>query len=482
MKHVYTLLPALVAFALGCGSSSTTASDSLASIKGPTDTGAPSTNVPASTTSVVKGLLGPVDVLRDKNGMVHIYATTATDAFRVEAYQMARDRTVQAELVRRTAEGSLAEILGTPDLIDQDIFIRAIGLKRVAQQMYDAMPKNSRTKKWLDAYADGITQFNANLQSGVEKLPAAMVGLPLAAFGPWTGVDVLAVARLEAFDLSYTGDDEVAKTRFVAAAKSAFNSNATSADAQKRAGFLVDTFRFAPLDPTPVLPGFPTDAIATPKTGAKIFIHRSDALRSGKNTVPKAKQLWETAVARVRGMFGSLGATGSNNWVLDPKLSATGHAMLANDPHLALSAPPVFWAVHVNVTSTDANENLDFAGMSFPGIPGVILGFNEHLAWGATTANYDVSDVYEETLTADGASVMFKGAPVALQTVHETINVAGAQPIQYDVKIVPQHGVILPNIDPTTHQILAPSGSAISSRWTGQVPTNDIEAIVGLLG
>src|SRR5262249_31483413 len=114
----------------------------------------------------IRGLTGPVDVVRDNHGMVHIYATNAADAMRVQGYQLARDRTAQLELVRRTAEGRMAEVLGnlSPDLIDSDIVARTIGLERVAKKIYDMLP-NGEAKTLLDAYADGISQFNARVQT-----------------------------------------------------------------------------------------------------------------------------------------------------------------------------------------------------------------------------------------------------------------------------------------------------------------------------
>jgi penicillin amidase len=444
------------------------------------DAGAPPnfSAVPTTRSVTLQNLQGKVDVVRDQYGTPHIYATSPTDALRVEGYQVARDRTAQLELIRRTAEGKTAEIFGdtAPSLIDSDISMRMLGLTRVSQQMYDALDPSSEMKAWLDAYADGISQFNANVQSGKELLPPSMIALPTSAFVPWTGVDVLAVGRLQSWNLSYDSPYDIDNTSFVQASQATFNAAATDPLLAKRAGLLVDVVRFAPLDPTTVLSGYPnaTTTMVAPK------VKRTTAGAHVDPGVLSGASAWLAATQRVHGMF-ARADFGSNDWIVGPSMTTTGHAMLANDPHLALSGPATFWPVHVNVTSSTPTENLDFAGMGFPGLPGVILGFNDDVAWGATDAFFDVSDAYSETLTPDGGSVMFNGQAVALQTVHEEILVANSPPVEYDVLIVPQHGPIVPTI--VNHAVVAPDPTkgAISVKWTGFVPTQDLNTVVGYL-
>ena len=195
------------------------------------------------------GLTAPVDVVRDKYGMVHIRASSFVDAMRVQGYQCARDRTAQLELIRRTATGRLAEILGdaAPTLIDDDIAMRTVGLARTANAMLDLLSPEQRS--WLDAYADGISQYNARLATGDEELPAGMLGLLPGAFAPWTATDVLAVGRLQAFNLGYQGDEEIAQSEFVEAARTKMTGT--------RAGFLFDTIKFAPVENVTPLSGVP---------------------------------------------------------------------------------------------------------------------------------------------------------------------------------------------------------------------------------
>jgi penicillin amidase len=239
--------------------------------------------------------------------------------------------------------------------------------------------------------------------------------------------------------------------------------------------------RFAPADPATPLTGFPNDAQKTMslKTTSAATSARPASHRVNREALV-ATRAFSRAVDAARRVIGDrkMGMTGSNNWMVGPAKSATGHAMIASDPHLSLSSPAVFWMVQVSVDQDD----IDFAGLSFPGIPGVILGFNRHLAWGATTADYDVTDSYEETLTGDGGSVIFRGQNVAIEKVRETIQIAKGSPLEYDVLVVPHHGPIAPNIT-ASHEIVPPppGGKAISVRWTGHAPTNELAAVFGLL-
>lgn len=444
-------------------------------------------SVPITDNVQVKNLSGPVDAVRDEFGMIHIYATSITDAMRVMGYQVGRDRHVQVELIRRNAEGRMAEAFGdlSPSLIDSDINARAIGLYRVAQTMCDAMDPNGPERQAIDAFSDGISQYYARLQSGDESLPKAVVGFPAALFTPWTCADSLAIARLQSEALSFDADSDIGRQEFLDAAQQAFVSTSADPEVKKRVGLERDMLRFAPLDPTLVLPGgFPNDASHTQSFSQKKFKPSKVPSRVvlSKNATANLSG-WRNAQHQIDTIFGDLVTRGSNNWVIGPGMSADAHAIVSSDPHLSLDAPSVFWMVHLSVhapAGKDASQDLEVAGLAFPGIPVVILGENQHVAWGATTAGYDVTDAYAETLSQDGTTVTFNGQQVAIQKVHETINVAHGTPVEYDVLVVPHHGPIIPTI--VNHAVVAPdpSGTVLSYRWTGLDPSKEVTAIDAL--
>ena len=433
-----------------------------------------------SQTLHIARLNGAVDVVRDKNGMVHIYATDGADAMRVQAYQMARDRTAQLELLRRRATGRLAEAFGnlSPDLIDGDIATRTIGLNRVAKETYDALPEGGELRTWVDAFADGVSQFNARLQSGDESLPAAMTLISKDLFEPWTGADVLAIGRLQSQGLAYSAAEEISQTEFVELSRAAFPATSTDAAVKKRAGLLIDLVRFAPIDKTLAMDAPPNDLTHTQSSHA---LPAPPATSHVPLSLLANARGFRDAANQVRSPMGKRGFLGSNNWVVGPSRTATGHAMVASDPHLSLSAPSVFWMMHMNVTDPDPTKSLDFAGLAFAGIPGIILGFNANVAWGATVTDYDVTDVYQEKLTADGTATVFKGKNVPLRKIRETIKINGSPPLEYDVLVVPHHGPIVPTIK--DHKIVPPDPKvgAMSIKWTGAEPTGEIKAVQGFV-
>ena len=183
------------------------------------------------------------------------------------------------------------------------------------------------------------------------------------------------------------------------------------------------------------------------------------------------------ALDAVRQKWASAGF-GSNAWAIAPALSANGHALLASDPHLDMDSPSQLWPVSLTVAPNTPGA-LRLSGAALPGIPGIILGHNGKVAWGATVVGYDVSDAYQETISSDGQGVAFNHATVPLQNVDEIIGVHGQASFTYHVKIVPHHGPIFPNI--VNHRVVDPvAGPALSSRWTGSDPTLEVGAILAL--
>ncbi len=439
----------------------------------------------------IENLAGPVDVVRDKWGRPHIFASSIDDAMRVQGYLVAKDRALQLEVLRRLSEGRMAEILGQtdPGQINSDIVFRHIGLHRVAKKQYEALP-DGETKSALLAFSDGITQAYKKLRSGDLKLPKAIFGIEPETFTDWAPDDTLAIGRLQTYLLSYDADSDVAIQTFYDGARAAFTIGAADPLDEKRAGFERDFLRFAPPTNATTTDGYPMGSPMKKVPGASRTGGPKGGPAIGRSPAMKADLArHRTRAALAKGYLDALESAraiiapegfGSNNWGISPAKSATGNAMIASDPHLSLTAPAVFYPVSIEV-KTEA-DSFKVGGIAFPGIPGIILGHNENVAWGATVAGYDVSDAYSEELSADGKSVKFEGQDVPIEVIEETIQIQGKDPYVYKVQVVPHHGPILPTIT-AAHTVADPdpAAGAISIKWTGLEATAEVAAVFKLL-
>ena len=329
------------------------------------------------------------------------------------------------------------------------------------------------------------------MREGKLKPAQALGGLDKKFFTDWTVADTLAMGRLQSFALSYDADSEVGFTSRIDAVRTAFDPGSTDPLVVKRKDILIDLVRFAPPVTNTPLVGYPDEA--TPGASAKW--HQTSARHKPTNlglkpaaapprlspALRKRVKPFFDAVQRTKDFLGGDEFAGSNNWAVAGSKTASGNAIVASDPHLGLTSPMVFWPTHIVVENSDPNEALEAIGVAFPGIPGVILGSNRDVAWGATTAGYDVSDAWKETVSADGTGVMLKGAPVAFQKVSETIKIAGSADYTFDVLIVPHHGPVVPTIKDHKVEAIVPGGEVLTAGWTGHKPTREIQAILGLL-
>ncbi|MDC3952346.1 penicillin acylase family protein [Polyangium jinanense] len=428
-------------------------------------------DLPVTERIKIDNLAAPVDVVRDKDGRPHIFASSFEDAVRVQGYLVAQDRHLQIEFYRRVSEGRLAEILADADasVIDNDIVFRSLGLHRVAKKQYEVL--GPEEKALVDAFADGVSQHFRALRNREAGLPAAAFLVPVDAFTDFTGVDALAIARLQSYLLSHSADGELADTISIQTIGAAFPKDAADPLVALRSGILRELYRFAPYEPATTTTGYPMG-----QGGAKAPAPSPLLPDLGART-----SRYREALRKVKDLFAPEGF-GSNNWAVTAGRSDTGHALLASDPHLTLAAPAIFWPVAMEVTPKDPSARVKVSGLAFPGIPGIILGHNENIAWGATVAGYDVTDLYAEQITPDGKSVVFEGKNVAIETVDEVIQIQAGTPYTYKVPVVPHHGAILPEILPDhTVAPLDPAKGAVSVRWTGDEATNELAAILALL-
>lgn len=435
----------------------------------------PTTGAPERLT----GLDGPVDVVYDAMGWPHIYASSLRDAAQVQGFIMARDRMPQMEMLRRVASGTLAERFGAlvsnSSLVDRDLAARVLGLRRAATAMWAAtMPGRDRTL--LEFYARGVNQYLQQVRDGNVTLPSETALVIDQDTPEWTPVDSLVIGRYQSYSLSYDAGDDVDSSLLAERATRVFEG----ADAMMqpgraaRRGFLADVLRWAPSSPVAVVPDF------LPRPVGMASTYRPDVDRPAIGARLADSTANFRRLSREIAEFWGDETRGSNNWVVHPSASMSGRALLANDPHLSLTSPAIWWGSHLTVTR--GADAVDVAGTTFPGIPGVIIGFTPRLAWGVTTAGYDVTDVYAETVTpgTGGApdTVRFNGAQVPIVTMEEVVN-TGAGNYTARFEYVPHHGPIIPEI--SNGRIVPRTGPrALSIKWTGHQPTTELTAFLSL--
>jgi len=440
----------------------------------------------ASHTFTLDGLHGPIEVVRDRWGIPHLFATNEEDLFFAQGFVVAMDRIIQMQGMRLITHGRFADTLaaGASD-VSTDVYMRLMNFQKVAEQMWASIQANEpQVAALLDAFARGVTAFieTAKEHPGMQPIEWTFLGH----WDPWTPVDSLMLGRLQSWDLSFDHyTDEVSMAARLEALKARFAGTPLE-------GLLHDAYLVAPATDATILPAQRVGGNRGPRIGWPAVLSRLPA-----GYFARVAQFLKSAAPRPAVSLGG----GSNNWVVSGQYTESGRAMLAGDPHLSLRNPSVFYQVHLNTTK--AGGDLDLAGVCFPGIPGIILGHSQHGAWMATVHDYDVTDVYIETFAPDDdAAVLFHAQKVPLVVREETIEyrkpaggceswvVGLAQGLEHAVaeegekcrltvriEEVPHHGPIIPGSKTTL-----PDGTkiALSWRWTGFEPSEDIQAVAGL--
>lgn len=443
--------------------------------------------LPHDSSVTLAGLDGPVDLVRDRSGIVTVYADTPHDLFFGQGYAHARDRMWQMEVFRHISSGRLSELFGASE-IDTDRFIRTLGWRAAAERDWAVMSPGTRAA--VQAYADGV---NAWLDQNRGSLNMAFVvtGLrngtgDLGGYDPepWDPIDSAAWQKAQAWSLGGNFDVEILRTLLDEQLGDPARTDELTPP------YRADAPVIAPSDLL-VLGGTAaasTDTAAA--TGSPQIAGSAAAAASGgrvpldQPAVEALLALAETSrsIARIAaldagdGLLGSRGL-GSNNWVVAPSKSATGRALLANDPHLGISMPSIWFINGLRCRTVDEACPFDVAGVSFPGSPAVILGHNARIAWGATNVGPDVQDVYiEKPDPADPGRYLFRGESLPFTTRTELIRVAGADPVTLEVRET-VHGPIVNDVD----ERLADLPDLYAVRWTATAePDTTLEAFLAL--
>lgn len=343
----------------------------------------PAVETPPGTPVAIPGLTAPVRVITDAFGSPHLYAQNDFDLARVQGFIHARDRFFQMDTTRREVSGDLAEILGQGSL-SGDVQNRTVGLRRGAQRTFDALLP--REQALLQAFSDGV-----NYWLDTNPLPPEYLQLEITKARRWTPVDTLALGRGIAASLSLSIDSGLVEKLDAYVKK---GESATPPFDGKKLLF-EDVQRFAPADPAATIP----DATGTfPFLTAKLEAPEKALLAK---SIPALRRLREKAshsrlLARALERQGS--PLGSNEWGVAGSVTDLGVPILANDPHLGLTWPATFYETHLVVTDDPDLGPMNVSGVTFPGVPAVILGQNERVTWGATTNDMDVADLFRDKI------------------------------------------------------------------------------------
>lgn len=431
-------------------------------------------------------------IYRDIFGIPQVYADDELDAYFAMGYLHANDRFFQMDVSRRQASGTLSELFGAgpgDSVLRGDIQLRTFGLRRAAIRSRAAYSADAIAI--LEAYAAGVNNWLDN-----NPLPPEYIGLEITnnAIPRWDVTDSLAVAKLLAFGLSFTtGDlDNTQRLLTYQAAGQAGGFNGTNL-------FFQDVVRSAPFDPTISIP--PGQAIA----------EKADAFSAELAETPTTNLIEPHTVTAVEEYLRDIAdnpllnkrrdETGSNWWVISSAKAQNGSPLLANDPHLSLSSPAVFYEIRLKADDDDdGDDGLNVYGVSFPGVPGVVQGFNERIQWGSTVNPMDVTDFYQEQIVVSPTGVpiatRFRGANEPINIIPEVFraNQVG-NGVPNDVVVIPPgnrpSGASVPPatfVVPRRNNgalITAPSGpnpqqlTAVSVQFSGFSATRELEAFLG---
>ena len=370
-------------------------------------------------------LSAPVNVFTDEYGVPHVFAENEEDLFFAAGYLQASERLYKMDIIARAVEGRLAEAFG-PELVEDDKYLRVWGFHRIALNMARNMsPENH---KLLGRSLDGI---NAYIDEHMDNLP---VEFKIAGHKPlhWTYEHIFGYARLMGHDLCLAWMPEVIF------------------------GGVLD--KLGDIKARELYPVYPdTKPYIVPKTPG--------------NFSAVAEHLFqrEQSIREITGAIGS--HIGSNSWVLGGSLTQSGMPILANDPHLGYSQPPVWYEMHL------VGGRFDVAGVTFAGIPLVILGQNQAYAWGFTNVMVDDTDFYVEVTDDQHPNQYFYDGEWRDMIIHEEIiSVKGSDPVVFEVRET-HHGPIINDVHTVLKQNESPP---IAMSWVGNYMTNELEAFFGL--
>ncbi len=372
-------------------------------------------------TIAVEGPRGPIEIVRDADAIPHVFAGNKHDALYGLGYVHAQDRLWQMEFQRRIGFGRLSEVLGAVT-VPQDQFLRTVGFGRAAKTAWQRMP--DWAKEQIDAYVAGVNAFISSHHGSA--LPPEFSLLRYEP-EPFSGADVVVWVKMMAWDLSANYSFELLRNDLLHAV------------GEQRMAELMPPYPVNGLSITGdqgTGPGESGTHVLRLTAPAAMAHSRSTAPASMAVAFSNALATGDRSVADFLLGNTRVEALGSNNWVVDGTLSATGKPLLANDPHLSSKVPSTWYLAHVS------GGDFEMIGATLPGTPAVAIGRNRFIAWGETNVSADVEDLYRERLGSSGSAVEYRGQWEPIKTIRETIAVKGRAPVEWTVRVT-RHGPLV---------------------------------------
>jgi penicillin amidase len=369
----------------------------------------------------LRNMKAPVTVYRDEFAIPHVYAQNEEDLYRAVGYVMAQDRLWQMDLVRRATTGRLAEIFGE-DLFETDLLMRSLRMTEKSQRILEKTDK--KMIKALEAFADGINQY---IERNKNKLPPEF---SILGYVPekWELFHSVNLVGFMAWDLTFAWSAEVLLHKI-----------AQKVDAAKFKEMIPNI----PLQETPVFPDF-----SLPLNASELEL---------KTRLLTATQKLEELGL---GVF-----CGSNNWAISGKKSTTGKPILANDMHLGLFTPGIWYQMHQVV-----EDQLNVTGVVLPGQPFIVVGHNDHIAWGMTNVMVDDMDFYLEKINPENPyQYKFNGEWKDMKVINEKIKTREGKIIEEELKFTHRGPII--------SQFKDIKKEAISMHWIGNEYSNELRTI-----
>ena len=401
----------------------------------------------------IVGLDGMVEIVRDVDGVPHIYADTAHDLFFAQGYVEAQDRFWQMDVFRHVGKGTLSEMFGRSTL-DSDRFLRTLGWRDLPKQDLDLL--SAPTRAHLRSYAAGVNAYTGDKSGGRLSFEHYVLSIIARSYEPmaWTPTDSLGFTRVMAWDLAGNLQEEIERSML-----------AGSMPVEQ----VEELYPSHPDEFPTIVPSGPASLTTT-----------------------RALQVVTGAVRRAGGSLAldrlprpADPGVGSNNWAISGSLTATGHPLLANDPHLAIRMPSIWYEVGLHCRTVTPECPYEVTGFTFAGVPGVIIGHNAHIAWGFTNLDPDGMDLYVEKLHPDDPNrYEYQGEWVEMEVHTETIAVAGGDPETLVVRAT-LHGPIIGDTygaleDFDDAGVELPDHYAVALAWTALQPSTILDAILGI--